>query len=169
MPLPVPRDGSSIVGRPAARDGRGAASAASAASGARAAARRESNDDAGAEAAATSDVTAEVPGATEEDVFMAEYLSWWPGQEEEAQHQVHRDEAHDDAEKLALGKTPIGPADVGGTHRPHAPQQEDGEDEAQGDGGDGRRREAAVSLEGRDLIGGWRHGASLPSVSRLRV
>ena len=88
-----------------------------------------------------------------------------------SQHQVHRDEAHDDAEELALGQVVLGPADIGGAHRPHAPQQQNGEDETEHDGGDGRGREPAVGLEGGDLIGGRRHGdgASLSLAAPLRV
>nr|AOR51098.1 brorin isoform X3 [uncultured bacterium pAP3] len=65
----------------------------------------------------------------------------------------------------------LGPADIGGAHRPHAPQQQDGEDETEHDGGDGPGRKASVGREGGNLVGGRRHGdgASLSGVALLRV
>src|SRR5471032_1264983 len=125
MPLPVPRDGSSVVGR-AAQEASGTVAMPSATS---APARRMV-------------LRAAVRGEVE--AFMVRCLSRWSGQEEEAQHQVHLEEADDDTEELALGETLLGPTDVGCAHCPHAPQQQDGEDEAQDHGGDVNGREAAV-------------------------
>ncbi|CEE70439.1 hypothetical protein XAC2852_470057 [Xanthomonas citri pv. citri] len=79
------------------------------------------------------------------------------GKQEEGEHEVQREEAHDHRGELALGEALLRPAGIGGAHRPHAPQQQHGEDETQHNIRDGRGREAAVGLERRDLIRGRGH------------
>lgn len=73
------------------------------------------------------------------------------GEEEEAQDEVHRDEADADAEELALVEAALGPPYVSRSDGPDAPDEQDREHDADQDGRHRGRRDAAVGLKCRDL------------------
>ena len=91
-----------------------------------------------------------------EEAFMANTLRGWDRRKKLSTRHIATKRTMTTARNWQWDAV-LGPADVGGAHRPYAPQQQDGEDEAEHDGGTAEG-EAAVGLEGGDLIGGGRHG-----------
>lgn len=74
------------------------------------------------------------------------------GQEQVSQHQVHRDESHNDAEELTRRKSIFGPPDIGGANGPDAPEQQDCKESAQEHDCARSRRESAIGGERGELI-----------------
>src|SRR3546814_5762274 len=99
MPLPVPRVGFSNCGKPGANDSAGSAAVPSA--------------------------TAARWARREWRMRFCMVVPFRSGQEEEAQDDVHRDEADADAEELALVEAALGPPHVGRSDGPDAPNEQD--------------------------------------------
>src|SRR6185437_10724226 len=83
------------------------------------------------------------------------------GEEEVAQHDVHRCEPHDDEKELALGDLSVGPAAVGASHGPYAPEEEHGEDETEEERCAIGRLKTARGEERSLFVGA--HGEGFPS------
>src|SRR3989344_2463532 len=114
MPLTVPRVGFSNCGRPCANDSAGSAAAPS--------------------------TTAVRWARWELRMRFCMVRPFRSGEEEEGQHEIHRQKPDDDAEELALVEAALGPPHVGRSDGPDAPDEQDREHDADQDGRHRRRR-----------------------------
>src|SRR5690606_7879125 len=101
MPLPVPRVGFSSCGNPCANDSTGSAAVARA--------------------------TMARWARREVRMRLCMVSPFSSGEEEETQHEVHRDETDADAKELALVEAAFRPPHVGRSDGPHAPHEQHGE------------------------------------------